>query len=402
MALDTPIKIELVLKNKDFITRKSNVDARQIQYKVRINNGEPVWVSRQRILSYLDNSDYIIYNAKKSGNSVVPYITTDSLQVVKLSGNNLGLLRKTFQNYLRKTSSEYISDSDMFCSNQLKTNFKSLRENSYLGINRDRIECVFKISWNKELNVSIVYTVFGEYEDNLRHYVSLLSKRLKDSIFYFEYLPRAFKDDTVFKPCNLSSTFSNEHQYNFYHGCYLTEYNANMLAIAVERKYFPDLYSDDLNDVEIKCLTKAELENYFKKFYGADYSGTWRNNYNQVSFSGFTYLKYSEFDYSDNDIKFLTAVYKNNVIGVIKFGVWRDSNHQAVSYIDVSYKYRCKGVATKLINSLEKYLYDDTVLVLTDESDMGKLCGMNEKFRKAVKKVKVKTYSECLRDGHYR
>ena len=401
MSLETPIKIELILRNNELISRQSKVDGRQIQYKVRVNDGEPTWISRQRILSYINNPDYAIYNVKVKGNQLVPNITTEGLKVVKLSNENLPLLRQAFKVYLRSMESEYYDNSGYYIQNQLKTNFKSLRQSGYLGINKGRVECVFNIAWNKELNVSIIYTVFGEYEDNLRYYVSTLSKRVKGSIFYFEYLPKMFRDDKVFKYCNLNSTYSNDHSYNFYNGCYLTEYNPNILAIAVERKYFPDLYIEDLNDVEIECLRKSELENYFKKFYGADYSGTWRNKYNQVSFSGFTYLKPSELDYSQKDIKFLTAVYKNNVIGVIKFGVRNEPTHQEVSYIDVSYKYRGKGVATKLINSLEKYLYDDLTLVFTDESEMGKLCKMNEKFKNAVTKIKVKTYDECRRDGHY-
>jgi hypothetical protein len=32
---------------------------------------------------------------------------------------------------------------------------------------------------------------------------------------------------------------------------------------------------------------------------------------------------------------------------------------------------------------------------------MGKLCGMNAICKKYITKTKVKTYSECLRDGSY-
>lgn len=398
--MSATFKIEVLLRNNDFITRKWESDNRVIQYKARLNDKDIIWISRQRLLSYMDDPNYKILNVKKSGNKIVPVIDKNNLKVVKLTKDNVGKLRKLFEGYIRNVgNSDYMDGSVYYIENLLKTNFKKLQNTGYLGVNNDSIECVFNIDNSKTLNVPFVYTIFGEDSDNFIVYMSKLSKQIKNSVFYFEYTPRTVLSDNTFKSCDLHSSFATDRVYNFYHGGYYTEYNPNILALSVERKYFPDLY--DINEITIECLTPEELDSYFRHFSGLDYSGTWRNNYNQVSLGGFTYLKWDELHYSRKDLYFLTALYKNNVIGVIKFGVWDGPKHQAVSYIDVSEKYRNKGIAKKLISNLEKYLYDDLTLVLTDESDMGKMCNMNEKFRNAIKKVKVKTYSECLRDCHY-
>ena len=54
-----------------------------------------------------------------------------------------------------------------------------------------------------------------------------------------------------------------------------------------------------------------------------------------------------------------------------------------------------------MIKNVDKFLDKRLPLLLTDESDMGQLCHMSDKFKKYVKSVKVKTYDEALKDGSY-
>ena len=399
--LKNGMKIEVLVKNGEFITKKDIRDNRKILYRVRVNNSEEIWISRKMLIEAILNSNIIVKNVKLVGNSLKVDLK-EEYRVLKITNENIHIIRKFVDNYLRKNKSadqyyEYgYSDVDYF-NRMKKENFKSFIEKGFMGLHNGELETLFIVTKNS-LNLFLVHTVYGEYSENLSQYVECLSSMVKNSIFYYEYLPNSLSQSSKMKIMSHNSSFDKDRAYMFYHGCYLTEYGIDLMTKQVEKKYFPDV---KLNEVEYKCIKANDLEKYFKNMRDNDYQGYWRSKYNNVAVAGFTYFHTEDFHANYGDIKYLVAIYQNRMIGIIKFGVWPNSNHQALSYVDVSVKYRRLGIATQMIKELNKYISTDTTFVLTDESEMGKLCGMNDVCKRYITKTKVKTYSECLRDGSY-
>ena len=395
------MKIEVLVKNGEFITKKDIRDNRKILYRVRVNNSEEIWISRQTLIESIENPNIFVKNVKLVGNSLKADVKSE-YQVVKITNQNICILQRFVDNYLDENNSrdEYYeygySDWDYF--NRMKREkFESFLKNGFMGLYHGKLEALFMTTKSK-LGLVFVHTVYDEPGEQLRYYVEILSSMLKNSVFYYEYFPNSLSQSSKMKIMTHLSSFDKDRAYMFYHGCYLTEYGIDLMINQVEKKYFPNI---KLNEVEYKCIKARDLETYFKNMHDKDYQGYWENKYNNVAVAGFTYFHREDFHANYGDIKYLVALYKNRIIGIIKFGTWPDANHQALSYVDVSVKYRKLGIATQMIKELNKYISSDTTFVLTDESEMGKLCGMNAICKKYITKTKVKTYSECLRDGSY-
>lgn len=395
--------IECVVRNGELVTKKDLRDSRKNLYQVCINNDGYTWVSRKFLIECLNNPGIIVKNIKLQGNSIKLYLS-DSYKVVKISNKNIDIVKRFVDKYIKENRSidEYYdygySNCDYFYRMK-NEEFTTFLKYGFMGLYNGEIETLFTVSKNK-LNISLVHTVYGEYSENLGKYVEQLSSMIKNSVFYYEYFHNSLSQNSKLKIMSHNSSFDKDRVYMFYHGVYLTEYDSYMMPKMVEKKYFPEI--ENLNDIEIKCIKAKDLDKYFKNMYDDDYQGYWKSIYNNVAVSGFTYFHTEDFHANYGDIKYLVALYKERIVGIIKFGVWPNSNHQALSYVDVSAKYRRLGIATKMIKELNKYISSDTTFVLTDESEMGKLCGMNRICKKYITKTKVKTYEECLQDGSYR
>ena len=400
--------IEGVIKNGKLVKRPDPFDRRKREYKVIVNGIKEEWYSSVILTTILRNSHDLLSNISiknmklNSNDEIVPVI--EEYKVVKITEKNINILKQFVDKYLKEhsTEEEYMnygySNKDYFMRMK-RENFKSFIKSGFMGLHNDKIETLF-IANKNSLNILMVHTVYGEYSEDLIQFVERLSSILKNSVFYYEYYPNSFSQSSKMKIMSHNCSFDKDRSFMFYHGVYLTEYDENLLPKMVEKIYFPEI---KLNELEIKCVKASELETYFSNMRDrySDYQGYWKNKYNNVAVAGFTYLHSEDFHANYGDIKYLVALYQNRIVGVIKFGIWPNSNHQALSYIDVSVKYRRLGIATRMIKELNKYITNDTAFVLTDESEMGKLCGMNEICKKYITKTKIKTYKECLRDGHY-
>lgn len=388
---------------KGLITKKSYEDNRRLLYKVKMDE-EYGWVQRDVLIKYLNDSLYDVRNVKLRGNSIV-LNTEQKKRIEKITSKNFNKMTRFVDNYLNSLSEEeYTYGYADYFSYLKETNYKNLLEEGYLGLIGNEISCFIVIDNNKSMDCSFIYFPYYNYNmvKDLYYFINEVSKKVKNSVFCFDYWIEDLKNKLPnFKEVNLNSSFSKKHRYLIDSGLYLTEYNPNIIVDYIEKKYFPDIEDKDLKDISFKCYTGKELEKKFHtgKFRDSIFSYYWINNCNIHSIVGFTYFKFENIN--SEDIKFLVAEYKGLMLGIIKFGVWPNSDHQSVSYIDVSLKYRNMGIATLLIKHLDPYLNKKMTLVLTDESEMGKKYNMVKKFKENIHSVKVKTYSECLEDGHY-
>ena len=113
------MKIEVLVKNGEFITKKDIKDNRKILYRVRVNNSEEIWISRQTLIESIENPNIFVKNVKLVGNSLKADVKSE-YQVVKITNQNIRILQRFVDNYLDENNSrdEYYeygySDWDYF------------------------------------------------------------------------------------------------------------------------------------------------------------------------------------------------------------------------------------------------------------------------------------------------
>ena len=111
--------------------------------------------------------------------------------------------------------------------------------------------------------------------------------------------------------------------------------------------------------------------------------------------SGFHYLTLSEVDMKQ---KLLGCKLGTQIIGTIKHGYYDSTYgsipHQGLAYIDVNKHYRGMGIAKLMIQELDKYLDKDTPLFLTPESELGKVCHMEDLFLKHIRSTDCVPYDK--------
>ncbi len=115
------------------------------------------------------------------------------------------------------------------------------------------------------------------------------------------------------------------------------------------------------------------------------------NSTNHSHLAGFNYCGLQ----NDKDDKLLLAKDGENVVGVIKYGIYGGSfepKHIALCFVDVKAPYRNKGIATALLEEFGNVLINENSknnkplpLYLTDESDMGATYHMKDI---AINKIK--------------
>lgn len=392
--------MRLFVKNGSPFTRTNPKDKREIEYLI-VEYDRKRWIKRKNILEMINN--YMIENGEIRNNSIC--LVSQKFRVEKINKGNLEKIFKFAIGYLKKSdecTNDYDYDYDYGYDNLNYYFEKLLKEKEmqdglikygYVSFYGNSIGSILVAEY--EMNIPLISTVYYSNSKSLYNSICILSAKLKNSVFHLEYCLDEFRD-SKFKFVNLNSTINKEKEYNLYHGCYLTEYDENIFVKEIEKHYFPEI---DTKQLTFTCKTGKELEPYVKQLRHFYFSGLWCARSSMPSIVGFTYFCTDDMYNRGDNKNFLLAIYKGYIVGVIKFGVWTD--HQAVAYIDVNEKYRNKGIATQMIKQLDNYVDKNYTLVLTDESEMGKLCHMNTIFRNEIKSVKVKTYAECLRTGSY-
>jgi hypothetical protein len=197
--------------------------------------------------------------------------------------------------------------------------------------------------------------------------------------------------------CSFVSRINNNKIYQIHNSsCYYT--NASTLVDYFvnyyEERYFPEI--KDVNKISFKCIDSKDIYSFIKKDdLNKNCYPSWKDKYGHKTVIGFHYFIPED----SFNAKYIVAIYKDMIIGVIKVGKYGAKNdlRQSICYIDVCEKYRKRGIANKLIKKLAEYLEPEIPLVVTRESEMGAMCKMVEHFKNANYKVPVYSYDEYLR-----
>ena len=207
------MKIELLLKNGEFITKKDIRDYRKILYRVKVNNSEEIWISRQTLIESIENPNIFVKNVKLVGNSLKADVKSE-YQVVKIPNQNIRILQRFVDNYLdeNKSRDEYYeygnSDWDYF--NRMKREkFEPFLKNGFMGLHHGKVEALFMTTKTK-LDLVFVHTVYDEPGEQLRHYVEILSSMIKNSVFYYEYFPNCLSQSSKMKIMTHISSFDKD------------------------------------------------------------------------------------------------------------------------------------------------------------------------------------------------
>ena len=152
-----------------------------------------------------------------------------------------------------------------------------------------------------------------------------------------------------------------------------------------EKKYFKKL---DLNNISFVNIKSNELKKFLENYSNG--VKTWTDG-NEWALAGFHYFNLED----DKQGQFLICLNDNNILGVIKHGVYDeyDTVFHCICYIDVNFAYRNNGIATLLTRQMNAHLIDGLPLVVTDESEMGKRCHIHKLFKENVNK-KIYTYKQ--------
>ena len=145
----------------------------------------------------------------------------------------------------------------------------------------------------------------------------------------------------------------------------------------------------DIKDLVIKKMTNEELHSYYTIMRMAI-------RYSMRKPSGWVFLDFQYFSSADlNSLycsltNFIVAIIDNEVVGVIKIREYEDHiKYQSICYIDVSAKYRRKGIASKMIKELDNYLQKNQPLVLTELSKDGQKARIDLIFKRNITVTEV-------------
>lgn len=212
------------------------------------------------------------------------------------------------------------------------------------------------------------------------------------------YLKEAFPDALIYHSsyydeCKAQEALGYKHVNveSKYGGWYsgqspMTAGDVNAYVQKVDEVVFPEL----TGEISYTVMSGRELSRFIQE-------GVIIHNGNcpcwNHKFAGFQYLSFDCLYETERDIKFLVAHMGHTLVGVIHFGVWY-SGSQDISFIDVAIPYRKMGIATKMIQELNKHLYPDMPLHVSQESEMGKACHISEMFKKYIHIVPVKSHFE--------
>ena len=402
--------MNLIITNNKPIIRKNN------------NGGLEVFVfeNKREILPYevvykLCEA-YKIPNGKISNGKIVAILDDEiKTTVYKMCERVAVRLHKYFKDYV---FNEYAYPESYYYKNlkrvvdNLLGDKMSLREaqemykdarfafvgNAFVGMFSLTNVCGLSLMSNSTLQSKYVDSVILEVSKNCKNFVY-------NSEYYTGDLNHSGKS---WHFMNLVSRINKKYKYDLYYGAYLSSGISADKALLdyIENKYFVKDEVIDFSKVELLAYSADKFEKFVKNQYESELivRGTWNDTTSNLSkLIGFHYAYIEPSRHSENEFRYVCAIYKGKIIGVIKIGLYgyQEKDHQAICYIDVMETCRRKGVASYMIKHIDRYLFDDYPLMITQESELGEKCHIAEKFKKAVKKVRCKTYEEAMADGMY-
>ena len=197
-------------------------------------------------------------------------------------------------------------------------------------------------------------------------------------------------EDLGFVHCN--TKFSIDETFHLDMGSryfYTLKENIDLLRDNFEKKYLPT----NVDDLTFEVVKEGELVNMLY-----DKNNVILPNYitdgNHHVVLGFHYLS---FEFHSKATYLIAKNNENKIVGVIKWGLYREGfkdAHYGLNFIDVISIFRKKGIASKLIEEFTKHIDNTYPLVLSYESDMGKICQMHKHFKNAKFKTNVFTDKE--------
>lgn len=104
-----------------------------------------------------------------------------------------------------------------------------------------------------------------------------------------------------------------------------------------------------------------------------------RTENGHYAYIGFHYMNW---EYNNDHTWYLLAMVNDTPIGCICIQKFELYGYYGVSYIDVAFPYKNKGVAKKMIHELTKIVPGDLPLLLSMESEEGQKCHMHECFKR--------------------
>lgn len=185
-----------------------------------------------------------------------------------------------------------------------------------------------------------------------------------------------------FKECNMTASYDNDCFYRFEGD--LVQYvpadgDENLVRDAFEATRFPE-YEE--NKIVFKTYEGKDARQYLFSKEWDEYPIAGRGG----GFGAIAGFHYMDLNYEDNNSLFVAEI-NSMPIAAIKTGLYYEDQskytHIGVNFIDVCKPYRQKGLATRIIKEFSKK-HRDFPLVLSHESDMGKLCRMKDHFKKYI------------------
>lgn len=134
-----------------------------------------------------------------------------------------------------------------------------------------------------------------------------------------------------------------------------------------------------------KFFNFEDFQNFMYDF--KKYGWALNTNDSNDSFCGFRYFSPCCFQMGHSLEKCLVAFDEKedpqDIIAIIWFGEYGySSKYQGLSYIDVREDWKRKGVATYLIKNFNNYIDHSRPICISQLSDQGQLCHLDEIFKK--------------------
>lgn len=141
----------------------------------------------------------------------------------------------------------------------------------------------------------------------------------------------------------------------------------------------------NLNGIKFIDIPTAEIEKYLPPENLSTYTDS-----HDGKVPGFHYFQYGSDFHGNKGVRFLLAVDEDGTIaGVIRYGFWPYSgNVTCISYIDISYHAREKGLARLLIRELYKVIDHSIPFRIGHLSEMGKSAHIDKVFMEEMPGIK--------------
>lgn len=371
------------INGKPLINKNKLWNKEGIYYSIDKN-----WVDKNTAIDYIKSG--IISNARIQGKGIA--IIKPKIRIEKINIKNLESLAY-FINFKLKTTDRDNYTFQGFIEDYDRSKYNCLEQYpGYIVYNGNQI-----VEWVGVIDTLGIKILIQIYNIDTHDKEPIGIRYLLNKSNKFLYMTDGCDAwCNKYKSANFKSSIDSDYRYVTHCHNGLVGNYPDCISKAIEAHYF--IRDVDIDKIRLRCMTTSEIYTVWsKKYMKGVFEGYWINKFNNPSAVGFHYFSFSD---SKNDARFIVAIYKGLIIGVIKLGVY-NNDHQAIAYIDVLRTCRNKGVATYMIKNINKYLYKGLPLMITDESDMGKMCHIADKFKDNVKGIKVKTYAEALRDGKY-